>query len=70
MGSSPKHEVKKQKKWSAHVSFYYGGTRMSAQVKGLNAPTESEVYNALYDQYGRHAKVEIIEIYYPIPYYE
>ena len=70
MGSSPKQVVIGKTKWSCYVSFKYGCSRVGTFVKGLDAPTENEVYNALYDMYGRYAEVELIEITSKTPYTE
>ena len=63
MGSSPAKEVKrKEKKWTVQVSYLKNGARCGTTLKGLDAPTESEVLKALYKQGCGNTKYEIIEI--------
>ncbi len=48
MGSSPANEVKRTKKWTVQVTYCANGHRTSTTIKGLDAPTESEVLKELY----------------------
>lgn len=60
MGSSPVNQVNKKrvKKWGAQITVVYNGHNTSTTVKGLSAPTESEILRALYDQYGKFSTPE------------
>ena len=67
MGSGPVNQVNKKcvKKWAAQISVVYNGSRTSTTVKGVSAPTESEILRALYDQYGKFStpKFENLQIH-------
>lgn len=64
MGSSPAKEVKpKVTKWSVRIKYCHNGSRSSIQLKGLDAPTESEVLKALYKFWGPGGTYTEIEIY-------
>lgn len=74
MGNGPVNQVNKKcvTKWAAQISVVYNGTRNSMTVKGLSAPTESEILRALYDKYGKasNPKFENLQICHTYKYTE
>lgn len=61
MGSSPANKVK-ETKWAVQISYRDNGHRSSTTLKGLDAPTESEVIKALYKRCGNNRNMEFTEI--------
>jgi hypothetical protein len=61
MGSSPANHVKRETKWGAQVNYKANGHRTAGMVKGLDAPTISEVQKALYKQcpFNEYTEIEI-----------
>ena len=74
MGAGPVDQVNKRcvKKWAVQLTVVYNGSRTSTTIKGLNAPTEDEIYKALYAQYGRFSspKFSNLEIHHQYQYDE
>ena len=69
MGSSANNEVtqertEKEVKWFVNISVIYNNGRTNVTLKGLDAPTESEILKALYKKYGSGAKFSDIKINY------
>ena len=65
MGSKPVNAVKRQpvKKWIAQIIIVFrGGNKLVSSVKGLDAPTESEVYKKLCAERLDAKNIERIEI--------
>lgn len=74
MGSGPVNHTSKKcvKKWAVQLTVVYNGHPTTTTIKGLCAPTEDEIYKALYAQYGKFSipKFSNLEIHHKYPYDE
>ncbi len=69
MGASANNEVtqertEKEVKWFVNISVLYNNGRTNVTLKGLDAPTESEILKALYKKYGKNSTFSDIKINY------